>query len=187
MLFFDESSMQKNQDVFPLLKHMNNILIVIFLAENTLTKIFSFNNIYYITKPISENKLNDIILECKKRFSEKNKSVSEIDKIIVKKNNRYYLLDLNCILYFQAYGSEIKIVTDKNNEYHVNHPLCFWEKHLKNKCFYRCHKGYLVNLKKIVEIVPYYNSTFLLLFENSKNTVPVGRAFIKQFKEELNW
>lgn len=42
-----------------------------------------------------------------------------------------------------------------------------------------------MNLEKVVEIVPYFNSTFILKMGGTDNTVPVGRKFLKVFKDAV--
>ncbi|OOM06417.1 transcriptional regulatory protein YpdB [Clostridium saccharobutylicum] len=53
--------------------------------------------------------------------------------------------------------------------------------------FIRCQKGYLVNIEKVVAIVPYFNSTLALKFKGHDKTVPVGRKFAKHFKDIIGW
>ena len=53
--------------------------------------------------------------------------------------------------------------------------------------FFRTHKGYIVNLSKVVEIQPQDNSTLLLTMEKyPKEKVPVSRHYIKDFRAKLN-
>lgn len=108
-------------------------------------------------------------------------------KIVAAKENKKFLIDLKNILYFYSYSNEIKIITINNCVYTVQHSLQFLEKRLIFTNFFRCHKGYIVNLEKIIEIIPSYNYTFNLKLENYKNTVPVGRKYIKKFKEMICW
>lgn len=107
-------------------------------------------------------------------------------KIVASKENKNFLLDLNCILYFCYENNEINIVTNESI-YHVNHSLQFWQERLLHENFIRCQKGYLVNIEKIIEIIPYFNSTLGLRLKGYKNIIPVGRSFLKSFKDALWW
>ncbi len=71
--------------------------------------------------------------------------------------------------------------------YTVPHSLQFWEKKLPYCNFFRCHKGYIVNLEKVLEIIPSYNYTFDLKLEKYTKTLPVGRKYIKDFKKIVCW
>lgn len=108
-------------------------------------------------------------------------------QIIASRENRRFLLKLDSILYFISCDDEIRVVVDNGYEYHVQHPLIFWEKKLESRKFFRCHKGYIVNLEKVKEIIPSFNSTIALILDKHKNAVPVGRKYIKKFKEIVGW
>lgn len=97
------------------------------------------------------------------------------------------MLNLDCILYFYSEGNGINIMTVDNSIYRVNHSLDFWEKRLSKENFIRCQKGYLVNIEKVIEVVPYFNSTLSLKFKGHKNIIPVGRKFAKHFKYMISW
>ncbi|WP_414632711.1 MULTISPECIES: LytTR family DNA-binding domain-containing protein [unclassified Clostridium] len=96
-------------------------------------------------------------------------------------------MDLKNVLYFYSYSNEIKIITVDNCIYTVPHSLQFWEKKLPYGNFFRCHKGYIVNLEKVLEIIPSYNYTFDLKLEKYTKTLPVGRKYIKDFKKIVCW
>ncbi|MGX5536170.1 LytTR family DNA-binding domain-containing protein [Bacillus cereus] len=104
-------------------------------------------------------------------------------KVVASRGNKKYLLKLSSILYFVYCDEKVKVVVEDD----VKHSLHFWESKLLSLNFFRCHKGYIVNLEKVNEIVPSFNSTAFLVLEKHKDTVPVGRKYIKAFKEIVNW
>ncbi|WP_077867310.1 LytTR family transcriptional regulator DNA-binding domain-containing protein [Clostridium saccharobutylicum] len=108
-------------------------------------------------------------------------------KIVALNDNKRLLININSILYFYYEGTAINIITDNNSIYRVNHSLSFWEGRLLEENFIRCQKGYLVNIEKVVAIVPYFNSTLALKFKGHDKTVPVGRKFAKHFKDIIGW
>ncbi|MEW4110262.1 MULTISPECIES: LytTR family DNA-binding domain-containing protein [Bacillus cereus group] len=108
-------------------------------------------------------------------------------KVVASRGNKKYLLKLSSILYFVYCDEKVKVVVEDDLEYDVKHSLHFWESKLLSLNFFRCHKGYIVNLEKVNEIVPSFNSTAFLVLEKHKDTVPVGRKYIKAFKEIVNW
>jgi DNA-binding LytR/AlgR family response regulator len=109
------------------------------------------------------------------------------NKIAVSKNNRTFLIDLNSILYFYRNDTKVNVITEDKAMYCVNHTLTFWEKRLLNINFFRCQKGYLVNLEKVIEIIPYFNSTLSLKLKGCTENIPVGRTFVKKFKNLVGW
>jgi two-component system LytT family response regulator len=46
--------------------------------------------------------------------------------------------------------------------------------------------SYIVNIDKIVEIIPWFNSTYNLRFKGVKNEIPVSRSKVKEFKEIMD-
>lgn len=108
-------------------------------------------------------------------------------KIVASREGKRFLLNINCILYFYSEGNEVKMVADNNFAYYVGHTLQFWEEKLLAESFFRCHKGFLVNINNVIEIVPYFNSTLALKFKDNKNIIPVGRKYLKDFKEAISW
>ena len=52
--------------------------------------------------------------------------------------------------------------------------------------FLRTHKSYLVNLNKVTEIIPWFNSTYVLLLGNCRETnIPVARHFVREFNRHM--
>ncbi|MDF2524583.1 MAG: two component transcriptional regulator, LytTR family, partial [Clostridiales bacterium] len=61
------------------------------------------------------------------------------------------------------------------------------ESKLSAGMFIRCHRNYIINLYKIKEVIPWFNSTLLLTVEdNTHIEVPVSRNKVKEIKERLN-
>lgn len=108
-------------------------------------------------------------------------------KIVASREEKRFLLNIDRILYFYADDNGVKIIADNNFTYYVGHTLQFWEKKLSLESFFRCHKGFLVNTNNVIEIVPYFNSTLALKFKEHKNIIPVGRKYLKGFKESISW
>ena len=52
--------------------------------------------------------------------------------------------------------------------------------------FFRSHKSYIVNLKYIESIEPWFNSTYNINLKSTKDIVPVSRTYSKRFKEIMN-
>lgn len=57
---------------------------------------------------------------------------------------------------------------------------------LRQPPFFQCHRSFLVNLRKVKEIVPYCNGTYLLLLDDPKKSeVPVSRVQARRLKALL--
>jgi two-component system LytT family response regulator/two-component system response regulator LytT len=55
---------------------------------------------------------------------------------------------------------------------------------LDSKTFWRAHRGFVVNINRIREVVPWFKSSFQLRMDDKKHTeVPVSRAQTKRLRE----
>jgi two-component system, LytTR family, response regulator len=142
----------------------------------------------YILKPYSESRIVSMLKKLEsvdnniKNNSPKN-SIS--NKINLWKNEKIIVVDINDIYYCVA-KERITYVFTKNEEYSVN--LCisdFYEK-LPKDIFFKCHRSYIVNINKIREIIPWFNSTYNLKLQDIDYEVPVSRSNVKEFKQLMN-
>jgi len=49
--------------------------------------------------------------------------------------------------------------------------------------FFRCHRSFCVNIRKIREIAPWFNSTYLIKLYDLKAEIPVSRSHTKAFRQ----
>ena len=87
-------------------------------------------------------------------------------------------LKLDEILYFEAEGNYIRIVTE-SDEYKFRETMQALESSLKGDGFIRVHKGFLVN-QEAVKII---NSDKLILNDNTE--IPFGRSFQENARKTL--
>lgn len=101
------------------------------------------------------------------------------------REERIYLIDLDSILYFFVEQAGVKIITEQKLIYKCKHSLKYWEERLTKHDFFKCHRSVLVNMEKVKEVVPSFNSTFSLRFNGNFNEVPVGRRYLYGFKQYI--
>lgn len=61
-----------------------------------------------------------------------------------------------------------------------------FEKKLTLEKFFKTHRSYIVNINKIKEIIPWFNSTYKLKLSGIENDIYVSRSKIKEFKKLMN-
>lgn len=88
------------------------------------------------------------------------------------------------ILYCEASEGGVKVITVKD-EYYFDGTLTELETRLKEEGFMRVHKSYIVNLKRIEAVLPWFKGTYWIVIEGKKNQIPVSKSIVKELKEVL--
>lgn len=138
---------------------------------------FEFNVTDFLLKPYSNERFNTAITKAidKIKFI-KNKQPE--NKITVKHNLKQVELNVHGILYVEALGDYVKVVTQERN-YIILSTMNAFNKRLEADKFIRIHKSYIVNLK----MVERYNHEFIEI-QNKK--IPISRAKIVELDQLLN-
>ncbi|MFF3025635.1 LytR/AlgR family response regulator transcription factor [Gottfriedia sp. NPDC057948] len=185
----DESGLelaQKLQD----LTHQPAIVFATAFDEYALNA-FDLHAIDYILKPFDEIRIQKTIEKLAKLS--KNSIKTEVkkyppllkqDKLAISVDERILLITFEEIIYIFTQEGKTSVVTDKMT-YQINEPLINLERKLQNTSFTRVHRSYIVNLDKIIEIQPWFNSTYNLIM-NDGEKVPVSRTYTKELKQLFN-
>lgn len=86
------------------------------------------------------------------------------------------------IAYLVAEGDQVFLVA-QGRRLLVRATLQELQASLPGEIFFRCHRGYIVNLHAIAEIVPFFNGTYTLRLKGSREEVPVSRANARRLRE----
>jgi two-component system, LytTR family, response regulator len=132
----------------------------------------------YILKPYSENRIVDTLTRLENCTTTKCSS----NKLTLWKNEKLFVLNMNDIYYCKASEHEVFIYT-KTEEYKTTSSISDFYKKLPQDNFFKCHRSYIVNLDKITEIIPWFNSTYILKLQGINAEIPVSRQNISLFKQ----
>ncbi|WP_027093834.1 LytR/AlgR family response regulator transcription factor [Cohnella thermotolerans] len=157
-------------------------------------KAFELNATDYILKPYDEDRIQQTIAKLAKqkeirhdnqeRESFRSSSVpGRTDKLAVAVDERIVLVNVSKILYISAEEGKTLVATEAQT-YKVSEPLVTFEQKLQGSPIVRVHRACLVNVDAIVEIQPWFHSTFTLIMKNGRN-IPVGRTYLKNLKQML--
>ena len=119
-----------------------------------------------------------------KKKTETNKKEG-IFRIIGTQNSRFYIIRPEEGKFIKTVAREQILVTAKG-EYLLKNSLSYWEERLKDYGWFRCHKGFLINLNEIEEVYPMFNYTYNIRMKGFDEEVLVSRTYVKEFKELLN-
>lgn len=103
-------------------------------------------------------------------------------RINLRKNENIIVTDVNDIYYASA-SEKVTLVYTKEEEYMMPMSISEFHAKLPQDVFFRCHRSYTVNLRKVHEIVPWFNHTYLLRLKDIKEEVPVSRSKAKIFRQ----
>ena len=163
-------------------------------------KAFEINAIDYILKPFSKERLARTVQRIKQvkakgleqsdlreiidRLSDKI-STKEFVRVSVLENGRILLISPEEVFFCSAYEGRSKVYT-RDNSFLCSATLNKLENHLQAEDFFRVHRSFLVNLKHIKEIVPWFNGKYLITMQDSQSTeITVSRSKVKDLKKIL--
>ncbi len=91
---------------------------------------------------------------------------------------------LSDIDYLMAEGDQVFLLAG-GRRLQVRMTLSDLQEVLPEREFFRCHRGYIVNLARVAEIVPFFNGTYTLRLKGSRQEVPVSRTNARRLREHF--
>ncbi|MGL5000568.1 MAG: LytR/AlgR family response regulator transcription factor [Cetobacterium sp.] len=140
----------------------------------------------YILKPYSEDRITSVLEALNEEINKNDISSKDlsIKKITVNLDSKMVVLSTKNILYIEADEKESHIFTEEAM-YSSKLKISQLEKILDEATFFRCHRSYIINIDKIVEVEPWFNGTYILKVSNSNFKIAVSRNKVKELKEIL--
>lgn len=157
-------------------------------------KAFELEAVDYVLKPFTEerirntlDRLKNVLKEDKQRKDVVNNSVNKINKFTVEQEGKIKFLDLDEIVFIEAQGRH-SIICTSTSQYKTNSSLKYLEEKLtKSATFFRPHRSYIINLKKINEVVPWFNGTYIVkMLGYDTIEIPVTKNNTCTFRRILN-
>jgi two-component system LytT family response regulator/two-component system response regulator LytT len=108
----------------------------------------------------------------------------ETSKVMLRAGGRMILVDQKDICYATIEDGVITVATSHFEGQSNCRTLEELLEGLDSKTFWRAHRGFVVNINRIREVVPWFKSSFQLRMDDKKHTeVPVSRAQTKRLRE----
>jgi two-component system, LytTR family, response regulator LytT len=192
-------------DVVATFKELERAPAVIFVTAYSeyAVKAFELDAVDYLVKPIDEERLLMAVNKARGRVSasvpaqqvttsqklgvqqEQSQLVIDIERIPVESRGKTLLLPMQDIVYISS-RNDIVFVHTADNTFITRFTLKTLEERLETKQFLRVHRGYIVNLRHVLEIVPMYGRSYVLkVRSNQKNEIPVSRRRGQKLKSML--
>jgi two-component system response regulator LytT len=147
----------------------------------------------YLLKPVDRGRLAETVDRARRAIQEKKAPEQAVapkgptparTKLLVRANNRNFIVDANDVIYATIDDGLITLVTT-NLEGHSNYrTIEDLQANLDRDMFWRVHRSYLVNINRIKEVVPWFKSSYQLRMDDRKHTeIPVSRVQTRRLRE----
>lgn len=123
-------------------------VILVSGSPNYAMKAFDYDVTDYLQKPLDKRRFDVSIRKAINKFELQNSEGIELEYIYVNSNLKKTKLFLNEILWVEAYGDYVKVVSYEKKTLILSTMKAFAKQLPKDK-FLRIHKSYTVNLEKI--------------------------------------
>jgi two-component system LytT family response regulator/two-component system response regulator LytT len=147
----------------------------------------------YLLKPVEKGRLAETIDRARRVIQEKRppeppaaRTAPAVvrTKLLVRANNRQFIVDANDVIYATIDDGLITLVTTQLEGHSNYRTIEDLQASLDRDMFWRVHRSYLVNINRIKEVVPWFKSSYQLRMDDKKHTeVPVSRVQTKRLRE----
>lgn len=162
------------------------LIVFITAFQEYALEAFETSAVGYITKPITEDRLESVLLKIR-NLSPKSAgpNTTPATKICVTDKGKIIPLDKNDIVLVYVNEKDVFIRT-ANTEFTCPLTMKELEDMLSEPNFLRVHRQYIVNLNEISEIMPWFHGSFMLRMNDFQSQeVPVSRNKVKQLKQAV--
>jgi two-component system LytT family response regulator/two-component system response regulator LytT len=156
---------------------------------------FRWEALDYLLKPIEKERLGLAVERARKAITETKTPQTEgpllklgpqRTKLLVKSNNRNFIVDAQDVVYATIDDGLITVVAtsvEGESNYRTIEEL---QSNLDPETFWRVHRSFLVNINRIKEVIPWFKSSFQLRMDDKKQSeIPVSRVQTKRLRALL--
>jgi two-component system response regulator LytT len=159
---------------------------------------FRLEALDYLLKPVEKERLAESVARARRSMDERQKEQERVEestapkqtstrsKLLVRSNNRNFIIDAQELVYATIDEGMITVVTSQfegQSNYRTIEEL---QSNLDPNLFWRVHRSFLVNINKIKEVIPWFKSSFQLKMDDKKQTeIPVSRIQTRRLRSLL--
>jgi two-component system, LytTR family, response regulator LytT len=167
-------------------------------------KAFEVNAVDYLLKPFDKKRVMQAVEKAKSRIKDSTASPqdkldslvrllesqsqrAQTNKVMIRSAGRLMLVDQKDICFASIEDGVISVFTAQMEGHSNCRTLEELLESLDPNLFWRAHRGFVVNINRIKEVVPWFKSSYQLRMDDKKQTeVPVSRAQTKRLRELFN-
>jgi len=149
---------------------------------------FRLEAIDYLLKPVDKARLAETVERVRRAAEDRPRGATPEPaartKLLVRNNNRNFIVDANDIVYATIDDGLITLVATNIEGFSNYRTIEDLQANLDRDMFWRVHRSYLVNVNKIKEVVPWFKSSYQLRMDDRKHTeIPVSRVQTRRLRE----
>jgi len=174
-------------------------IIFITAYDSYAIKAFELHAVDYLLKPIEKQRLTASIKRVEELVDSRGtdektltglkemignfKRKSENRYITVCRDERFYPIPFEQIKYAYSEGKKTVLVTTEGKFSYKNTLQSLEEAMTED--FIRTHKSYIVNIRYIEEIEPWFNGAYQIKVREDDHEIPLSRSYARNFKDTL--
>ena len=139
----------------------------------------------YLVKPVSRRRLDEAIQRAARRAAPDEPVAADDETLAVDalRGGGTRLLPRSTVLYLQAHGDYVRVASSEGR-FLVRARLSDLEERWAGHGFVRVHRGFVVNLRRAVEVRPRLNGTAVLVMADGTE-VPIARRQVGELRRKL--
>lgn len=182
---------------FELLECLDHVPSVIFVTayDEYAIKAFEVNALDYLLKPVEDERLAEAVKKVTEDRSEEGAESTSVvggsdhllapsDQIFLKDGDKCWFVMLKDVRVFESEGNYVRVYFDKFKPL-ILKSLNNLEKRLDDKDFFRINRKFIVNLKEIAHIEPWFNGGLKVRLQSGEE-MEVSRRQAAKFKDRLS-
>ncbi len=156
----------------------------------------------YVVKPFSEKRLAQTMVRIRAALATENGRVEKQEAVRgylqtavsphlhrklwgQRENKNSVPVSFDDILWIEATAKRVHIQTVNGEKLLTRRTLKALAEQLKTSSFIRIHKGYIVNIDHIAEVIPWFSGTYQVRLDDAAKTeLPLSRQYAQQLKRE---
>ena len=158
---------------------------VVFVSafDDAAVSAFELAALDYLVKPVSRRRLDEAIDRVVRHAARPEVAEEETVAVDALRGGGTRLLPRSSILYLQAHGDYVRVASD-DGRFLLRARLTELEERWTAHGFVRVHRGFVVNLRRAVEVRPRLNGTAVLVMADGAE-VPIARRQVGELRRKL--
>jgi two-component system, LytTR family, response regulator len=160
---------------------------VVFVSafDDAAVSAFELAALDYLVKPVSRRRLDEAIERVARHAAPAEATADEDDTLAVDalRGGGTRLLPRSSVLYLQAHGDYVRVASTEGR-FLLRARLTDLEERWAAHGFARVHRGFVVNLRRAVEVRPRLNGTAVLVMADGTE-VPIARRQVGDLRRKL--